>query len=111
MRKLNLNDVEDPIIKQNFQNIERDFNGNVFKDDNFRFFKADVINGTTRFSHNLGFQPKDVILLSYSPDTATISFKFDSFTRDEILIVSNQAVSIRFFLGSYKESENAAKNS
>jgi len=53
--------------------------------------------------HNLNFTPKDVILLSVTPSTTTVTFKPELFTDKEIVYTATGACKIRCFIGSYSE--------
>jgi len=72
---------------------------------NFKFFQITITGAVTdyEYKHNLNFIPKDVILLSVTPSTSTVTFKPQSFDRDFVVFDTTGACVIRCLIGSHSE--------
>ena len=84
---------------QDYLNKQKDFS-------NFKFFKITetgaVVNKTVK--HLLNYLPKDVIMLSTNPSTSTITFQPESYTSSDLVYSTSGACTVRFLIGTFKES-------
>lgn len=100
-------EIKDDFSRENFVRIERESKDNVVRKGNFKFFEFVVASAATelKLKHGLNFQPLDVIMLSIrSPDTATVTWHYDSFTRENVVVSTSAACTIRAYIGRYGES-------
>lgn len=109
MKKLNLNEVEDKIIRENFRAVQDSDLGNVFRGGNFRFVEWRIAAGTIAYPHGLDYIPKDVIQLSVIPAAGnaqtSVNFNYALFNKETITIIATVACTLRAFIGSYREGE------
>jgi hypothetical protein len=102
--KLNLSFVKDPDLSKSLEIIEEYLNAQSFLRGQFRFYEIVLPGAVTnyRFSHNLGFAPKDVIVTSVVGSSPTWNYtRFDSTAID---ITTAGASTIRAFIGRYGEN-------
>ena len=102
-----IREVKDDFSRENFLRIEKESKDNSLRKGNFKFFEINAISAVTELTikHGLNFQPLDVILLSVrSPDTATVTWHYDSFTRENVVVSTSSACTIRAYIGRYGES-------
>ena len=102
-----IREIKEDFSRENFLRIERESKDNVVRKGNFKFFELVLNSAVTELplKHGLNFQPLDVILLSVrSPDTATVTWHYDSFTRENIVVSTSAACTIRAYIGRYRES-------
>ena len=99
--RLFINEITDKFIRDNFQRISNFIQSQDLLAGDFKFFQLDL-DGTANqiVSHNLGFLPKDVIFLGVT-DSESVTFNYDSFTRDVFSITSTGSCTVRFFAGRY----------
>ncbi len=106
-----LSEITDRFVRQNFEKLAGIVNKAPFRKGLFRFIECKLANesaaatypASVTFLHELGFQPKDLILVSVSPDTVTVRPKFDSFTRTHVAFVISAPCTLRFYVGRYEE--------
>jgi hypothetical protein len=111
MIKLLFNEIADKIVRENFKKLDDFVRDNVFRKGNFLFMElrlasdaAHAYPATVSVRHSLGSKPKDVIITALSPDTVTVTPKFDSFTRTHLYFTISAAVTLRGYVGRYGES-------
>jgi len=99
-----LDEIQDPIVRENFQKILEQFRTVPYLKGKWQFAELEFTAAATnfKFQHRLGFRPKDVILTSKT-GSATVTFNYDSFTNTHIDITVSAATTIRFFFGLYFE--------
>jgi len=96
-------DVKDPAVQQALDNL-----ASFLREQspllNFKHFELEfTTTGTQTIPHNLGFQPKDIILTS-KIGSGTITFNYGSFTKDDLSVtISGGSCTVRFFAGTYDE--------
>jgi hypothetical protein len=94
--------TEDPIAQENFDRIRQFLERAMFlrfEGDKFEIeFSGAVTN--FRYTHNLGFVPKDVWLTS-DIGAGSATFNYELFSDTELDITTSGAVTIRFFAGSF----------
>jgi hypothetical protein len=57
-----------------------------------------------RVPHNLGFKPKDAVVISKS-GTADVFFNFDEFDETYVDFTTSDATTVRFWVGTYNEEQ------
>lgn len=101
-------EITDKHTRENFVRIRQYVKGDSWGKGRFIFFEKDLAAKTypaaVSFLHGLNFQPKDVIPLAITPDTATATWKYDSFSRDSVYLTISAACTIRAFIGRYEET-------
>ena len=102
--KLFLNEVEDQYLLENFIRIEDFINGQVMFKGQFQHFEIVIPAAVTnfKFKHNLGFQHKDVIQTSVI-GAGVLTWNYDKFDAKFLDITTTGPVSVRAFIGAYKE--------
>jgi len=100
-----LQSIADKAVRETLKNVITEVENSPFRKGDFRFYEYTLtLSGTQPFFHQLGFTPKDVILLSISkPDSATVTFNHDAFTREKIEVTVSAPCTLRFYLGRYEE--------
>lgn len=105
--RLEVSSVEDTKVRENFRQIQEFFDQQTFLNGNFKHYEVTIPAGrdvTQDFIHNLGFVPRDTFLTFVSPDTATVTFNHDAYTREKInYTVSAVPITFRFYLGRYRK--------
>lgn len=103
MLSLDLPNVRDEYVRENFRQIKEEATNQVFFNKNFQFREVIFTQAETNFkyAHNLAFTPKDVILLSKT-GSATVTFNYDSFDATNLDITVSGATTLRFFVGRYE---------
>lgn len=111
MIKFFTSEIVDRYVRENFQKLAAYLKDEPFRKGRFRFIEKDLATDTVTgypadvsFPHQLGFQPKDVLLLSVSPDSVTVTPKYDSFTRTHATFNISAACTIRAYVGRYGEN-------
>lgn len=109
--KLNLVEIVDRFVRENFKKLDDYLRSDVFRKGSFQFYEFEVASDTAHaypavvaVRHNLGVEPKDVIVTSVSPDTVTATVKYDSFTRTKLSFRVSAACTIRAYVGRYGEN-------
>lgn len=106
--KLILKEITDKYVQENFRRIENEIRGDALSKGAFLFFTHTFKRAETKLKipHNLGFQPSDVLQLSVSkPDTATVTWHYDSFDKTNIVVSSSAACTVRAYVGRYGENQ------
>jgi len=105
--KLFTREVEERFSRENFFRLDNYLREEPFRKGNFKFFEFVIPAAVTAksFAHNLTFQPLDVIPLSIrNSDGTTVTWHYDDFTRENVVITTNGACTIRAYIGRYTES-------
>ncbi len=105
--KFFLREIEDKYIRENFFRLDKFLRDDTLKKSQFTFFTVTITGSVTnkKFAHNLPFKPTDVILLSVTnSDSATVTWHYDKFDRENVEISTNATCTIRAFLGRYSDS-------
>jgi hypothetical protein len=109
--KLFLSEIADRFVRENFKKLDDYLATEPFRKGEFRFFERELATdtaigypATVTFTHGFGKPPKDVIVLSVSPDTVTLTPKYDSFTRTHVAFEVSAACTLRAFIGRYEET-------
>lgn len=104
-------EILDKYIRDNFRKLQDYINADPFAKGVFKFFTFDLASDVTHgyprtldVAHHLSFTPKDVLQLSVSPDTVTVTWKPDSFTDSTVRVTFSAACTVRAFIGRYEES-------
>lgn len=97
-------EITDQWTQENFLRVQDFFKAFPFIKGEFKFFEIVETAAVTNheFPHNLGFQPKDVILLSNLENVA-LTWSYKDFTTDKIKYTLGGPTTLRFFLGRYAE--------
>lgn len=113
MADINLFDdeIKDEYARENFVRLRRFVRGTPLLKGNFVFFEVSLAKAsagaaypaTVSFAHGFNYVPTDVIQLACSPDSATVTWKYDSFTREKVYLTISAACTIRAFIGRYGE--------
>lgn len=101
---IDVGNIEDLVVKQNFEIVRDSFATIPFLKGTFKFVEIIVPEATTYlFKHNLNFVPKDVILLS-SVGAGVATFNYNLFNLETISLTTTGQVTIRAFIGTYSEN-------
>lgn len=101
--ELILKDVEDEYVRENFSRIASALQNEVLGRAGWKFFSISLPAGLTRFKHNLGYTPKDIILTSVT-NSESVIFKYDEFDQTHLELDASGACVVRFFAGTYGEN-------
>ena len=107
MIRLFTKEVTERFSRENFFTLDSYLREEPFRKGNYKFLELVVPMAVSnkKFAHNLTFQPLDIIMLSVrSPDTATVTWHYDSFDRESIVVTTSSACTIRAYIGRYTES-------
>lgn len=99
---LALDNIQDPYIRETFRLIDKYFRDTDFFNGEFKHYEIVLSKAVTdyQFSHNLGFVPKDV-LTTFISGGATLTWKYDNFTRTYVQFTTSAATTIRCFIGRF----------
>jgi hypothetical protein len=100
MLNLDLASIDDKKIRDNFEEVGREFRDSPIIAGTWQFFeKSFPAAGSYKVFHKLGFTPKDVIQ-TFSSGAGTITYNYSSFTREYVdVTVAGGAISVRFLAG------------
>jgi len=98
--KLFRKEIQDAHIQENFVRINDFFADDPVSNGGFKFFEVFAPGAVTDFSfpHNLGYQPKDVILM-HNSQNATVTFNYLAFDSTFIKFTTSGPTVLRFLLG------------
>ena len=101
---LRLQELEDPIVRENFTRVRDEVNDQPFLRGKWRFVELTFLAAVTNFefAHNLGFIPKDVIQTSLT-GAGALTWNYSSFDRTSVSITTTGACVVRAFIGTYFE--------
>lgn len=109
--KFFLSEILDRFTQENFRKLDDYLKKDPFRKGGFRFFErvlsgdaASVYPLEVSFTHQMSTPVQDVIMLSVSPDTVTVTPKYDSFTRTHVTFEISAPCTIRAYVGRYGES-------
>lgn len=95
----------DEFVRENFFRIQNFVRNDPINKGNFVF--KDYTLGTLTeelIPHGLRFTPSDVIQLSVrNVDTAVVTWHFDKFTDEDIVVSTSAPCRVRLYLGRYLE--------
>lgn len=102
--KLFLNEVEDQYLLENFIRLEDFINAQTFFKGQFKHFDINIPAAVTnfKFKHNLGFQPRDVIQTLLT-GAGLLTWNYDKFDAKFLDITTTGPVTVRAFIGTYRE--------
>lgn len=106
--KFLLQEIKDQYAQENFRRLDAFLRADALQKGAFLFFTHTFTRAETKLKlpHNLGFQPSDVLQLSVGkPDTATVTWHYDSFDKTNIVLSSSGACTVRAYIGRYGEGE------
>lgn len=100
--RLDINDVPEKFSKENFRKIAEFVSKTAILLANFEHFEINIDGAKAHFkyTHNLGFIPKDIIVTSVTGN-GVVTFNVEEFTKEAIDITSTGKCTIRFFAGTY----------
>jgi len=106
MREIELNDIEDLTVRNNFEVIQDGFREQPILKGKWKFFEIsfDGVVTNEKYPHNLGFQPKDILQTS-TTGVGDITFNYSSFDKENLDITTSGACTVRAFIGTYEEGE------
>ena len=103
--ELILKNVEDVIIRENFFRLQKFLNDFPLFKGSWKFFELtfDAAVTNKQILHGLGFIPLDVIQTSVR-GAGTLTWDYDLFDRDYLVVTTTGACTIRAFVGAYREN-------
>lgn len=104
MINLRLEEITDPLIRDNFLRLDRALKEFTFLKGNWRFVEIEFAGAVTnyKFPHGLNFMPRDVLQTSKT-GAGSLTWNYDSFDRTNLDITTTGACTVRAFVGSYRE--------
>lgn len=104
--KLLITEIADKWVRENFKRLQDFLRDEPLLRGNFQFVEFTVSSAATHsVPHRLGFQPSEVIPLYVTPDTVSVTWKYDSFTRTTFSVTTTGACTIRAYIGRHQEGE------
>lgn len=100
--KLSIAEIADLYVRENFRRLQ-----SFFREESpllgFQHIEITIQNAVSaqKFPHNLGFLPKDIILLS-SIGSGVATLNYDQFTATDLVITTTGAVTLRLLAGTYQ---------
>lgn len=96
--------IEDPNIRESLTWLYEYLIQIPLLQGEFEFYEMDIRSTATdeAIVHKLGFVPKDVILTFKSDPAADITFQFDQFNLQDIVVQASAPCVIRFLAGRYR---------
>lgn len=103
--KLRVEEVKDPVARENFQKLENEFGSNPIHKGTWRFVEMTFTDSVAnyKFPHGLNFVPKDVIPTSVI-GAGDITFHYDDFDRTNIQVTTTGACVVRALVGKIGET-------
>lgn len=97
-----IDDIQDPVVRENFQKLENETVNSLFPNSRWRFIELVFTGAVTgyQFRHGLGFVPKDVIETSRI-GAGSLTWNYSSFTSSIISITTTGAVTVRALVGKF----------
>lgn len=104
---LKYQEIEDKYSRENFFRLKNFFDAETFLKGEWEFFEIVIPGAFTnyRFKHNLGFQPKDVLVTS-TIGVGTAVFNYELFDKLFLDITTTGAVTLRVFVGRFERTSN-----
>jgi hypothetical protein len=99
MIELKLTNITDKPTRDALEAIRDTYNASDLNLGPFKFFSLTIPDAVTNLEvfHNLGYVPLDIIETRVTGGTVT--WNYDSFTKDKLSLTTSAAVSIRFLAG------------
>ena len=106
LKRLFTKEIDDEYVQENFIRLNAFADSEGILKSGFKHFEvefaAPTYPSTVSFFHRLGYVPKDVLVTSsIGPGVAT--FEYALFSNTQIYVTITDAVTVRFFLGTYAE--------
>lgn len=103
--ELILKNVEDMIVRENFFRLQKFLNDFPLFKGNWKFFELSFDSAVTakEIKHGLGFIPLDIIQTS-NRGPGILTWDYDLFDRDNLVVTTTGACSVRAFVGAYREN-------
>lgn len=105
MIKLILQDVEDPILRENLKRLQQEFQlFQAILRGEWQFFEIVFTAAVTNFlyPHGLKFAPKDILQTSIK-GAGALTWNYAKFDATNLNITTTGACTVRAFIGSYHE--------
>lgn len=105
MLSLLIEQVQDPISRENFLKVNQMVQADPFQKSNFKFFEITFTKAETnkKLPHSLGFLPKDIIQTSLI-GAGTVTWNYTLFDSTNLNITTSAACVVRAFIGRYGET-------
>lgn len=99
--------IEDPITQDGFQKVQEFINDlDLLKPDFiFQTYTFTAAVTALRIRHPLGRVPRDIIQTATS-NGMIVTWHFDNFTREELVVTTTGPGTVRLFLGAYIGGNN-----
>ena len=96
--------IQDNNVRESLEVLKELLNQFPFLKGKWQFLEYSATAAVTnqKIPHQLGFSPKDAILLSKT-GSATVTINYDSFDESNVNVTTTGATRIRFFIGTYRE--------
>src|SRR5690606_29426475 len=104
MREIAYRKIEDIRAREAFSELNQEIIKNPFTAGEFKFYELELDQAVTdyEFKHNLGFIPTDLIQTSIIGSAVT--WDYDSFDSEKLVLTTAGAVTIRFLAGRFKRT-------
>lgn len=95
-----IDDIQDPVVRENFQKLEEESINALFPSDRWRFVELTFTGAVTGYAyrHGLGFLPKDVIQTSLT-GAGSLTWNYSSFTKETVSVTTTGACVVRALIG------------
>lgn len=93
-----------PFIQENFILLRDFLKDQVFLNGEFKHYELVFDRAVTNlsFPHRLTFVPKDIIQ-TFVTEGVTVTWKYNSFDRTNIVFSTSASCTLRFFVGRYQK--------
>jgi hypothetical protein len=97
-------EIADPFVQGNFSRLSAFFKADPITKCELSFFEITETGAVTDkdFPHNLGYEPKDIILL-HNLNNVALTWVYTAFNATNIRYTLGGATTLRFLLGRYAE--------
>lgn len=97
-------DIKDEYTRESFKRLQDFLADFPFFRGNFKFFELTFTSAVTdlKVAHGLKFVPTDVIQTS-SKGAGILTWVYDSFDRENLVVTTTGACIVRAFVGAYRE--------
>lgn len=101
---LQIEQIEDPIARENFQRLQDDSLKDALPKGQWKFFEIIITKAVTnlKYPHSLGFAPKDIIQTSLK-GAGALTWNYNLFDSTNLNITTTGACTVRVFVGHYSE--------
>lgn len=101
---LEIDQVRDPILRENFQKVQDIANADVLPRGRWRFFEIVFTKQVTNYKlpHQFTFVPKDIIQ-TFLTGPGGLTWNYELFDRTNLDISTTDACTVRCFIGSYNQ--------